>query len=159
MAGSRSSFPQGAVLGDGVVTLKPYAKDKLEPAPANAKLGATCFEITGLTGLLSKDATVKVTYSADDLAAAGGDASQLKLSYFDAAQGAWVILPTQVNTQDMTLTTTTNRMSVWAVMVSSSTGAGSPAGASTKASLPAVLSIVALAVTAIIVGSTARQRK
>jgi hypothetical protein len=152
-------FPQGAVLGDGVVTLKPYAKDKLEPAPANAKPGATCFEITGLTGLLSKDATVKVTYSADDLAAAGGDASQLKLSYFDAAQGAWVILPTQVNTQDMTLTTTTNRMGVWAVMVSSSTGVGSPASASTKASLPAVLSIVALAVTAIIVGSTARQRK
>ena len=33
----------------------------------------------------------------------------------------WVILPTQVNTQDMTLTTTTNHMGVWAVMVSSST--------------------------------------
>ena len=153
------SFPQGAVLSDVVVTLKPYSMDKLSPAPSGAKLGATSFEIAGLTGLLSKDATVKVTYSADDLAAAGGDASQLKLSYFDAAQGTWVILPTQVNTQDETLTTTTNRMGVWAVMVSASTSAGSPASASTKASLPAVLSIVALAVTAIIVGSTARQRK
>lgn len=153
------SFPQGAVLGDAVVTLKPYAKDKLQAAPANAKLGVTCFEITGLTGLLSKDATVRVTYSVDDLAAAGGDASQLKLSYFDAARGAWVILPTQVNTQDTTLTTTTNHMSVWAVMVSSSTSAGSPAGAPTKTPLPGVLSIIAIAATAIIIGGTVRQRK
>lgn len=124
------SFPQGSVLSDVVVTLKPYSKDKLSKAPSGAKLGATSFEVAGLAGLLSKDATVKVTYSADDLAAAGGDASQLKLSYFDAAQEAWVILPTQVNTQDKTLTTTTNRMGIWAVMVSSSTpGGGSTEGA------------------------------
>ena len=153
------SFPQGAVLGDAVVTLKPYAKDKLQAAPANAKPGVTCFEITGLTGLLSKDATVRVTYSADDLAAAGGDASQLKLSYYDAAQNTWVILPTQVDTGSGKLTTTTNHLSVWAVMVSSSTSAGSPAGAPTKTPLPAVLSIVAFAATAIIVSGTARRGK
>lgn len=153
------SFLQGAVLGDAVVTLKPYPKDKLQPAPVNAKLGATCFEITGLTGLLSRDATVRVAYSEDDLAEAGGDASQLRLSYFDAARGAWVILPTQVNTQDMTLTTTTNHMSVWAVMVSSPASEGSPASAPTKTPLPGVLSIIAIAATAIIIGGTVRQRK
>ena len=54
----------------------------------------------------------------------------------------------------MTLTTTTNHLSVWAVMVSSSTSA-----ASTKTPLPAVLSVVALAATAIIVGRTIRLRK
>ena len=147
-------FPQGSVLSDVVVTMKPYSLSQLSPAPSGAKLGASSFEITGLSGLLSKDATVQVNYSTDDLAAAGGDASQLKLSYFDAAQGTWVILPTQVNTQDMTLTTTTNHLSVWAVMVSSSTSA-----ASTKTPLPAVLSVVALAATAIIVGRTIRLRK
>ena len=153
------SFPQGAVLGDVVVTLKPYAKEKLHAAPANAKLGATSFEIAGLAGLLSKDAAVKVMYSADDLAAAGGDASQMKLSYWDAAQGQWIILPTKVNTQDMTLTTTTNHLGVWAVMISSSTSTGSPASAPTKASLPAVLSIAAIAATAIILTGTAWRRK
>ena len=147
-------FPQGSVLSDVVVTMKPYPLSQLSPAPSGAKLGASSFEITGLSGLLSKDATVQVNYSKDDLAAASGDASQLKLSYFDAAQGTWVILPTQVNTQDMTLTTTTNHLSVWAVMVSSSTSA-----ASTKTPLPAVLSVVALAATAIIVGRTIRLRK
>ncbi len=147
-------FPQGAVLSDVVVTLQPYPMSQLSPAPPGAKLGSSSFEITGLAGLLSKDATVQVNYSTDDLAAAGGDASQLKLSYFDATQGTWVILPTQVNTQDMTLTTTTNHLSVWAVMVSSSTSV-----ASTKTPLPAVLSVVALAATAIIVGRTVRLRK
>jgi len=153
------SFPQGAVLADVVVTLEPYSMNQLSPAPSGAKLGATSFEVAGLAGLLSKDATVQVKYSTDDLAAAGGDASQLKLSYYDAAQDAWVILPTQVNTQDMTLTTTTNQLGIWAVMVSSSTSTGSPAGATTKASLPAVLNIMAIAATVIIAGSAVRQRK
>ena len=153
------SFPQGAVLADVVVTLEPYSMSQLSPAPSGAKLGATSFEVAGLAGLLSKDATVQVKYSTDDLAAAGGDASQLKLSYYDAAQDAWVILPTQVNTQDMTLTTTTNQLGIWAVMVSSSTSTGSPAGATTKASLPAVLNIMAIAATVIIAGSAVRQRK
>jgi hypothetical protein len=150
------SFPQGAVLSDVVVTLQPYSMNQLSPAPSGAKLGATSFEITGLAGLLSKDASVLVKYSSDDLAAAGGDASQLKLAYWDAAQNQWVILPTQVNTQGMTLTTSTNHMGIWAVMVSSSTSAGSPAGAPTKAPLPAVLGIVAIAATAII--AAARRR-
>jgi hypothetical protein len=153
------SLPQGAVTDNVVITLKPYALSQLSAAPAGAKLGTTSFQISGLQGLLSKDATVTVTYSSDDLAAAGGDASQLKLAYYDAAQSTWVILPTQVNTQDMKLTAATNHLGIWVVMVSSSTSAGAPAAETTKASLPAVLSIVALAATAIILGGTVRQRK
>ena len=152
-------FPQGAVLSDVVVTLKPYTMDKSHPAPSGAKLGTTSFEVAGLAGLLSKDATIKVKYSADDLAAAGGDASQLKLAYFDAGQNVWVILPTQVNTQDMTLTTTTNHMGIWAVMVSSSTSGSASSGEPTQAPLPAVLSMIAIAATAIIVSGKVWQRK
>jgi hypothetical protein len=153
-------FPQGAVLSNVIVTLKSYPTDKLSPAPSGAKLGATSFEVAGLSGLLSKDATVTVTYSADDLTAAGGDASQLKLSSFDAAQNAWVILPTQADTGSKKLTATTNRMGVFTVMVSSA-GAGSPAGV-TEGSflpLPPVLSVIAIAVAAIMVGKTVRRRK
>jgi len=154
------SFPQGAVIGNVVVTLAPYAIDKLSPAPSGAKLGASSFEVTGLTGLLNKAATVQVKYSADDLAAAGGDATQLKLAYWDAGQGQWVILPTQVNTQDMTLTTTSNYLNIWAVMVSSSTSAGSAAAAQpTKASLPVALSIAAIGFIAIIGVGRAKLRK
>ena len=151
------SFPQGAVLGDTVVTLKPYAKDKLRAAPANAKLGATSFEITGLNGLLSKDATVRVMFSADDLLAAGGDASQLKLSYFDAAQGAWVILPTQVDAGSKTLTTTTNHLSVWAVIVSSSTTSGGPAATSSPVPMTVILASLIIAV--VIGGNRIGKRK
>lgn len=159
------SFPQGAVLGDAVVTLKAYSKDKLQAAPAGAKLGATCFEITGLPGLLSKDATVKVKYSTDDLAAAGGDASKLKLSYYDAAQNAWVILPTQVDSTGKILTTTTNHLSVWAVMVSSST-TGSPASASAPVTttaqgspLPLTIILISLAISVVAAGYHTGKRK
>ncbi|MEN6610152.1 MAG: hypothetical protein ABFC24_04865 [Methanoregulaceae archaeon] len=158
------TFPQAAVLGDAVVTLKPYSKDKLQAAPAGSKLGTTSFEITGLAGLLSKDATVKVTYSADDLAAAGGDATQLKLSYYDAAQGTWVILPTQVDTQATTLTATTNHLSVWAVMVSSSTtggasSAGASEGSTSATPLPVSVNLLALIISIAATCASTRKRK
>jgi hypothetical protein len=149
------SFPQGSVLGDVSVTLKPYSRANLQPAPAGAITGATSFEIAGLSGLLSKDATVRVTYSADDLSAAGGDPSKLKLSYYDTAKGAWTMLPTQVNTKDMTLTTTTNHLSVWAVMIPTSAATAVP----TKTPLPVVVSVGALIVAAIISCCVARHRK
>jgi len=148
------SFPQGSVIGNVNVTLKPYPRDKLQPAPTGAILGATSFEIAGLSGLLSKDATVRVTYSADDLSAAGGDPSKLKLAYYDTATNAWTMLPTQVNTQDMTLTTTTNHLSVWAVLISSQATA-----VPTKTPLPADASLGALVVAAIISCCIARHRK
>jgi len=157
------SFPQGAVLGDAVVTLKPYAKDKLQAAPASAKLGATSFEISGLSGLLNKDATVKVKYSADDLAAAGGDAAQLKLSYWDAAQSKWIILPTQVDTGTTMLTTTTNHMSVWAVMISSTTTSGGSAQGSTGGLLglpvPMTVILASLIIAVFIAGNRVGKRK
>ena len=152
------------MLGDAVVTLKPYSRDKLEPAPQGAKLGATSFEITGLTGLLSKDASVRVIYSADDLAAASGDASQLKLSYYDPAQGAWVILPTQVDTQGTTLTATTNHLSVWAVMVSASTtgatgSVAAPARAATQTPVPLTVILLSLIIAVIAAGNCAREKE
>jgi hypothetical protein len=149
-------FPQGAVLGDVVVVLKPYSRDNLHPAPEGARLGTTCFEITGLSGLLSKNATVRVTYSANDLAEAGGDASRLKLSYWDSAQGTWVILSTQLTTQDLKLTATTNHLSIWAILISSPK---TTAPATTETPLPAILVVAALLITAIISGCIIRQWK
>jgi hypothetical protein len=157
------SFPKGAVLGDAVVTLKPYSTDHLQPAPQGARLGSTSFEITGLNGLLSRDATVRINYSPGDVSAAGGDASLLKLSYYDPSQGAWVILPTQVDIQATTLTATTNHLSVWAVMAAGSPSAtgttGLPMEAPTQAPLPLTVILSALTFAVIVAGNCARKRK
>jgi hypothetical protein len=153
------TFPQGSVLGEVKIVMKPYSRETLQAAPAGAKLGTTSFEIAGLSGLLNKDATVRVMYSADDVAAAGGDASQLKLGYYDTAQSAWVILPTLVNTQDTTMTATTNHMGVWAVMVSSSGKTAAPTSVPTKAPLPAALSFASLIIATLILGVTIWHRK
>jgi uncharacterized membrane-anchored protein len=69
-----------------------------------------------------------------------------------------VILPTQVNTQDMSLTATTNHLSVWAVMVTSSGSGVSPTGIN----IPLLVVIALVIVIGIVLGirySIARRRK
>jgi hypothetical protein len=125
------NFPAGAVLSNASVAIKPFSKDMLPSAPDNAKLGATTFVIDGLTGLLSKDATVVVKYSSADLEAAGNDVSKLTLARYDESDNKWTIIPTTVDRNALTLTATTNRFSIWAVMVTSggsSGGTGSTGG-------------------------------
>jgi len=161
------SFPQGAVFSNVDVTLKGYSQNQLQAAPQGAKLGTSSFEISGLSGLLNKDATVDVMYSSDDLAAAGGDASLLKLAYYDVAKNAWVILPTQVNTGSTKLTTTTNHLSVWAVMVSSSTttttigtsSTAAPRETATQSPVPLTMILASLAIAVIVVRYHTQNRK
>jgi hypothetical protein len=111
-------FPQGAVLDETKITVSPVSSAQLPNAPSGAKLGVTGLLIEGLSGLLSKDATITLKYNADDLAIASGDASKLSLARYDKTVNAWTLMPTTVNQTARTLTTTTNRMSIWAVMVS-----------------------------------------
>jgi hypothetical protein len=113
------NFPVGAVFSDVNVTLKPVSNDKLPPAPQGATLGATSFRVDGLTGLLSKDATVVVKYSSADLAAAGSDVSKLAIARYDDTDGKWTILPTTLDKSALTLSTVTNRFGTMAIMVSS----------------------------------------
>jgi hypothetical protein len=58
-----------------------------------------------------------VKYTAADLDKAGGDASRLRLARWDEAQSRWSVLKTKVDKEAMTLTTNTNQLSIWAVMV------------------------------------------
>jgi hypothetical protein len=116
------SFPAGAVISDVTVTLKPISLNQLPGIPEDAKAGGTCFEIDGLSGLLSKDATISVKYSSADLDAAGGDASKLVLARYDQSDSTWTLLQTSVKTDTTTLSATTNRFSTWAVMASSPQG-------------------------------------
>jgi P pilus assembly chaperone PapD len=111
------SFPKGAVTGQATVSLQSYPIEKLNSPPTGFQLAAICFRIDGLTGLLAKEATVKVQYSPADLEKAGGDASRLKLARWDEGDNQWSILNTTVDRNNMTLTATTNRFSIWSVMV------------------------------------------
>lgn len=109
------SFPQGSVFGETTVTVKPYT-GTLPDLPSGATPGTTAFAIDGLSGLLAKDATIKVKYSNADLDSAHGDASKLVLGRYDRSEGRWTLLPTSVDNNARTLTAVTNRFSVWAVI-------------------------------------------
>ena len=64
-----------------------------------------------------KEATLTVKYSPADLERAEGDASRLTLARWDEGQNEWSVLKTKVDKEAMTLTTDTNQLSIWAVMV------------------------------------------
>jgi hypothetical protein len=145
----RISFPPGAVLAETTVTVKPFI-GTLPNLPAGAKAGTTAFSVDGLSGFLAKDATVTVRYTKTDLDAANSDASKLVLGRYDRGEAHWTLLPTIVDTNTMSLTTSTNRFSTWVVMVSGSGGsAGTP---SKNVGLDTPLVFVALGMMAVFVG-------
>jgi len=111
------SFPKGAVISQVEVSLRSYPLEQLPSPPTNFNLATTCFRIDGLTGLLLKEATVTVKYTPADLERAEGDASILRLARWDEAQSQWSVLKTKVDREAMTLSTSTNQFSLWAVMV------------------------------------------
>jgi|WetSurMetagenome_2_1015567.scaffolds.fasta_scaffold02485_6 hypothetical protein len=129
------SFPQGAVLSDTMVTVKPYT-GTLPVLPPGATAGTTAFAVDGLSGLLAKDATVTVKYTRMDLDAAKGDISKLVLGRYDRSENHWTFLPTTVDNNAMTLTATTNRFSTWAVIAEDKTQAAPQAAEGLTAKSP-----------------------
>jgi hypothetical protein len=113
-------FPQGASVASVEVSLKNYSADQLPALPSGIAPGSTCFQVEGLTGLLAKEATVTVKYNAADLMQADGDASKLKLARWDEGVNSWTLLKTNVDAGTMTLSAASNQMSIWAVVVDSS---------------------------------------
>jgi hypothetical protein len=148
-------FPAGAVFSDVNVTLKPVSNDKLPQPPQRATLGATSFRVDGLTGLLTKDATVMVKYSSADLDAAGSDVSKLVLARYDDSDGKWMILPTTLDKSTLTLSSVTNRFGIMAVIISNGGNTQGSSG-STGGSKPGIgldISIVFVALGLMIVFS------
>ena len=117
-------FPQGAAVIPVNVSLWNYAAEQLPSPPPDMNLTTTCFRVDGLTGLLAKEATVTVRYSADDLGKAGGDASRLRLARWDEGNSQWTVLKTKVDEGTMMLSASSNQMSIWAVVVGSPAAAG-----------------------------------
>ena len=118
---------------EGEVIIHQETKDSLPSAPTNFKAGSTCFSIEATCGL-NKGASITITvaYSQADVNDARGNASLLALSRYDEVTGEWVVLPTIVDTKAQTLTTTTNHLSKWMVMVK-------PPSSSSSSALPIIL--------------------
>ena len=111
-------FLADSVGNEGEVIIRQEMVDSVPSVPSNFKAGGTCFSIE-LTCELNNGATITITvvYSKADVDAAGGDASLLTLSRYDEVTGEWVVLPTNVDTETQTLTTTTDHLSKWMVLV------------------------------------------
>jgi hypothetical protein len=120
------NFPQGAVLGEAQLSLQSFPPEQLPAPPAGSKLGTTCFRVDGLNGLLTKEAKISVRYSSADLERAEGDASRLQLARWDEASNSWMVFKTIVDEDAMTLTTTTNQFSLWAVIIGSPSSPSAP---------------------------------
>lgn len=108
-------FPTGAAAIPVDISLNNIAADQLPVAPTGFTMTGSSFQVNGLTGLLAKDATVTLKYTADDLIKAGGKASSLKLMRWDVGTNQWIVLKTKVDTKAMTLTATSKQMGIWAV--------------------------------------------
>jgi len=110
--------PEAAVVDSGVFTIRKEPETGIDNCPSGFKAGATRFSIE-LTAELATDAkiTISVKYCEADLEACGGDPELLTLSRYDEGNGKWIVLPTVVDAETMTLTATTDKLSKWMVMV------------------------------------------
>ena len=117
-------FPLGAAAIPVDLALNNIAATQLPVAPTGFTLTGSCFQVNGLTGLLAKNATVTVKYTADDLSKANGKASNLLLLRWNPGTNQWVIPGTKVDTKAMTLSAKSTQMGIWAVAVGTVKSAG-----------------------------------
>ena len=112
------SFPPGALTNSTKVTIEPAS---CFASSRGFRMGDTCFSVTAIVDgesvtRLDADVEICVEYSDDDLAAAGGEPTGLRLAYYDETDGDWVMPPTSVDTTAGTICVTTDHLSDWAVL-------------------------------------------
>ena len=151
-------FPQGAVLSPVNISLQDYTVEQLPALPYGDIATGICFRVDGLSGLLVKEATVIVKYTADDLAAAGGDVSKLRLARWD--NGQWTVLETNADEGAMTLSASSNQMSIWAVVVvPHESSAAESSGASWVTPVAAIVGAIVLALVVVVMIFLVRRRR
>ncbi len=127
-----AEFPANAADGTLTVTIKYIASPSDKSTPQGFKACNTYFviEVADASGNavvnLSQPVTITVKYSPEDVAAAGGDPSNLVLAYCDETATDWKPLDTTVNTIDQTLSTTTTYPGTWAVLAKATENNGAP---------------------------------
>lgn len=110
------TFAEGAFTADAAVTIEPVP---CGTAPEGFRMGDTCFTVQATVdgqsvSLLGANMTICVEYSDADLDTAEGDSELLRIAYYDAAGGEWVVLDSTVD--NGTICATTDHLSDWAVV-------------------------------------------
>jgi hypothetical protein len=111
------NFPLGAAVTPVKISLLNMPADQVPALPSEITLASTWFKVDGLTGLLAKEAAVTVKYKTGDLEQANGDPSKLKLARWNEGTNQWTIYKTSNDTAAKALTTNSNQMGIWAVVV------------------------------------------
>lgn len=110
-------FPGNSLTADGMVTIWQVSKNAGPACPDGFRSAGTSFHVELSAGLApGAKVLVTVRYTEADLAACGGDPDRLVLSRYDEKTGEWVILPTLVNTETMTLSAFADRFSQWTML-------------------------------------------
>lgn len=95
-------FPAGSAYYD--IEVEHTAADAPADAPEGTAFGSSIFTL-GPDQDLDEAAHVTVSYTADDVAAAGDDAAMVNLYMYDADSEMWAMAEAERNMEDMTLTT------------------------------------------------------
>ena len=117
-------FHDGAFSGEAHIVIE---RVPCGSAPQGFQMGDTCFRVRAMVNgqevsELGADVTICIKYSSADLAAAGGEPTDLRLSYYDEETDEWQVLSTSVDTANGTACATTSHLSDWAVLVRASGG-------------------------------------
>ena len=121
------TFPEGAIAGEATLTIDILSPSTVAKVPGGFQMGGSCFTLGVVDAegkeisMFSRQVTVTVRYSDEDVAAAGGNPENLVLAYYSEATGKWNVLETSLNTIDKTLIVTTTHLSgTWAILAKTS---------------------------------------
>jgi len=105
----------GALDDETELILRVTQPEGILSPPQGFEFGSTFFTIEGVSSL-KEEATITVKYSAADLEACDGDPGRLTLARYNEDAEKWIIMPTTVDKEAMTLTISTDQLGTWAVM-------------------------------------------
>jgi hypothetical protein len=109
----RITFPAESVTEAVTISLTDFPPEQLPPLPDGYKATELSFRISGLTGLLAQKAAIEIKYADTK----SGDNDLLKLARWDESKKKWTILKTSIDRTDMTLSSKTDRFSIWAIVL------------------------------------------
>jgi hypothetical protein len=83
------------------------------PPPGTYKFLGTCIQISSSSEGVTVNATIRIYYTLEQLAALGLDENSIKIFYFNATSNQWVEVPTQINKTGHYAEATINHFSSW----------------------------------------------
>ena len=99
-----------------VIAVRNVTAPERAPPPGTWKLLGSYVQIIANDTTITVNATLRIYYTPEQLAAAGVDEGSLEISCWNSTSGQWVPIEGQVNTAGHYVEAVTTHLSVWAVM-------------------------------------------